>query len=385
MLLRTLRLARVRLLEITEKKQYGSPLLDFWKRWTRVFRAALEVPLFLPTSARIYIPYPLLPNSKAEAVYKELVQAGVAAEEICAPSSNKVNALLALIWRGPGMLCMILRTRRHRTGQHPVDVYLLILWKLITQMLRQHAQLRPVIISDLSPMIHVLWGASNQLQKPPIWWQDDFHHLGELDLPVSEAVVLNHGGYLAVRKQSKDIAIYKRLVPVPQAVRLTDDFQNIGLATSAFFDAQLGQIHAVLEKISKVFEGKLLHMRLHPISRFKEADFPQKFLKIAPAHESLEDFAKRMDLVVVGNSAVQLKLLCDGVPVCHVPGLDVDGYDLYKYVQMGFVYGELKVELIDVARIIQHYSNSDAQQKLLDYIQTRSTSDVLPLVEFKSR
>src|SRR5690606_11570240 len=105
-----------------------------------------------------------------------------------------------------------------------------------------------------------------------------------------------------------------------------------------------------------------------PNSKLTSKDFDSRKITIAPKHETLHQFVAKTDLVFVGNSAVQLRLLCMGVPVVHVSGFDKFGYDLYGYCEIGLCIGFNRVNHIDLDLVKSFYENISLLTKLNAYV-----------------
>jgi hypothetical protein len=246
------------------------------------------------------------------------------------------------------------------------------------RLLRRHCAVVPIIISDTSPDLHMLWSAAVSQGCRVIYWQDDYHHLWKPAYPVTYAAVLNQGGYEAVRQGSQAALVFRRPSVSPKPMRTIPKNPRVGVATNAFFVASDEQ-RALLNGIRVALEVRVLELRPHPNSKLSSTDFPESWIKLAATEETIDQFAARLDLVVVGNSAVQLKLACEGVPVLHTSGLDPHGFDLYGYCENGFSFGTRDVRSITLEQVSRHYQNADLAARVRDYVSVREDADAIPL------
>jgi hypothetical protein len=118
----------------------------------------------------------------------------------------------------------------------------------------------------------------------------------------------------------------------------------------------------VLAALRDALQADVLHLRLHPNSTL--AAVPVPWIKVADRLETMVAFARRIDLAVVGNSASQLHLLTEGVPVLHLGGLDPQGFDLYGYVNEGLLPGADGASRVSLEAIRRFYESSGYFEKL---------------------
>jgi len=314
---------------------------------------------------RYYLPSAVRPNSKAEAVLRELCAAGVPRRAIWTRDADRTwRAVLRVVRRLPFTLMLLCKMRRRQRPLDDVQQQIVIGRELYRRLLRRHPKVVPVVISDVSPELHMLWSAAAVEGDRALWWQDDFHHCGPLTQSIGAAAVRNAGGYQAARRRSPGARIVRRPGTIVRNMRAIPVPFTAGLATNAFFTANDEQ-RALLLRLRNAIGASMLEVRLHPNSRLRGADFPESWLTIAPRDEPLSSFAERIDLCIVGNSAVQLQLVCLGVPVAHVSGLDPHGLDLYGYCRDGLIYG---ADNVTVPELEGYYSDPARQRLIADRV-----------------
>ena len=344
------------------------PLLAPW----RILTPLADLPQRLPPWAKYYLPSQLRPNSKAEAVVRELLAAGIVHEAIWTFDQQSDHPL-ARVGRIALWALRLLPTLAWLALARPLDAadrQVLLGRAAMRLFLHRNPHAMPIIVSDVSPTLHMLWSAAVSLGRPPLWWQDDYHHAGPLPYPVCSAAVLNQGGYAAVMARSPQALIAKRPQAVVNPMRPVPEAPRLGVATNVSFAATPPQM-ALLASLREAVGAERVHVRLHPNSSLHGRGLSVAWLDIAAADEPMTRFAARLDLVIVGNSAAQLRLLGEGVAVLHVAGLDDHGFDLYGYVRDGFSYGVVRPEDLTLAALNRHYSDASARQRLADFMQVR--------------
>ena len=353
----------------------------------RVFRELAYVPVRCPSEAVFYLSAHPRPNSKAGHVYRELIEAGIPARNIQTwPTSRPGNSvkLARLLYRLPWAMAALasLAVRMHRPGR--LELQIILGREAYRSWLRKHPRLHPVVISDVSPSLHMLWSAAAAEGNRAIWWQDDFHHAFHLPYPIRGAAVLNVAGLNRVDNRGTADIVAARPTSLPRPLRAIPEKPVVGVTTNAAFAAGKSQLE-LLETLAKKLELDELQIRLHPNSRLTQADFSRVLVKVAPADESIAAFAERVDLVVVGNTAAQLWLIRNGVPVVHLAGLDEQGYDLYGYAQRGFVFGATDLDEISLARICHFYQSNGGEiyEAIKDHTTLSAQPDIRNLASFR--
>lgn len=350
----------------------------------RVFRELGDVPVRSLIDSAIYLPSVPSPNAKSGYVRDELLAAGLPQNRLHHLSTKDSRALFRLwriLVRLPWALAMLAYLFSRRCRLDRISLQIILGREGFRRWLRCCPELYPVIISDVSPSLHMLWSAAAKEGNRAIWWQDDFHHHTYLPYHTCASAVLNQPGLNVARDRGIEL-ITKRPTQPPRPMRVIPAAPVIGLATNASFAASEFQ-RKLLTGLAKVMGVDRFALRLHPTSRLTRSDFEAWPVRVAGVDESMKDYAERLDLAIVGNSAIQLWLLRAGVPVVHVKGLDVQGYDLYGYVEKGFVYGCESLYPLAMSQIRSFYaSTADPYEKLCHYTSIRDAGHVRKLDAF---
>lgn len=374
-LLVCIRGAGERLRPAIERQKRRHPLREIVMSKLRVFAPLTQIPLYLSKEIRFFLPSYPIPNSKTAAVVHELYAAGISRRMIWTPGPSENYTIInfaRLLYRLPCALIFIFIVIRRAPSLDCINLQIILGRQVFRQFLHRHPLVMPIIISDVSPDLHMLWSAAAVAGRGALWWQDDYHHIEPLPYPVAAIAVLNQGAYEAVLHSSPLAVRVTRPSITLKPIRPIPDYPKVGIATSNFFIASIEQMK-FLENIRQALGVAELYIRLHPNSKLVPADFTAHWITIAPYDESLEQFSLNIDIAVVGNSAVQLRLICEGVPVLHVPGLDPHGYDVYGYCRSGFIYGLEKIGAHILTEINLYYNAPELQVRLADYVSVRDT------------
>ncbi len=377
-LLTTIRKSRIRIIPAIEnrnKKPVGSSIF----RSISVFSVLKQIPTHIASEKRFFLEGFPFPNSFASAVIEKLKNAGTSPTLIYSPPQKisklkicfrvffYIVSILPLLYR-------IIKTKKSRLDR--VDLQIIIGYAGYRVFLKNNPQITPIIISDVSPESHMIWAAALSLERHVFWWQIDYYYYNGPDnesmvpFPCSHAAVLNQKGLEIVREQAPNAKIYHLDRTIIHPLRSIPEKPSIGIATNAFFVGSPSQIE-LLKQIKNQFKVSTIRLRLHPRSEIDESSFPDGLVTIAPRVERIEDFAKSVDLAIVGNSAVQLNLLCQGLPVIHMQGFDPHGFDLYGYCQEGFTFGLDNINSFDIKAIQRFYLDPLWDDKLFEYLNIK--------------
>lgn len=351
-----------------------SPVV-FVDRVRRVLSLVSALPLRVPGRARVYFDHVGSPVGKFGIAHAELRAAGLPEERIHVGNDHRSGGrrLVRLLLRLPRATALLIGLRwQRKRWPRPETLTVLLGLDAAQRFIRRHRQLRPLIISDMNPQLIVLAAAAARSGQA-IWWQDDYHHLPE-SLAFGSAVVLTADAAERFAQISPGGDCYRRDGQRPTSTRPLLAPQQFGVAVNGFFTGSDEQL-AVLARLRSLLAAAQLQLRLHPSASLQSAALPG-WLQVAPAEEPLADFARRMDMVICGDSAVQLRILSLGTPVVHVAGLDsYGGYDYYGFVRDGIVYGRQQVDAELLAEMRAFY----AQPGCLERLQARMSGPVTAL------
>ena len=372
-LLSCLRAAGERLRPAVEKQKSLHPHREIIMSKVRVLVPFARIPLSLAKNIRFYLDSYPHPNSKAAAVVNELCAAGISRSMIWTPRPSQnytVTSFLRLLYRLPYALIFLFIMLRRAPVLDSIDLQIILGREVFRRLLARYPMVKPIIISDVSPDLHMLWSASLVAGGGALWWQDDYHHIESLPYPVAAAAVLNQGGYEAVLHSCPSAVIVQRPSMTLKPIRLIPDYPRVGIATNNLFVGSKEQ-RDLLKEIRQALGVAVLYIRLHPNSKLGSVDFSDPSITIAPFDESLEQFASKIDIAIVGNSAVQLKLVCEGLPVLHISGLDPLGFDLYGYCQRGIIFGTTNLVNKILSDITIFFNDPELKFLLAEYVGVR--------------
>ena len=361
-----------------EKQKLLYPHREIIMSKVRVLAPLAKIPLVLSKDIRFYLESWPHPNSKSAAVFNEICASGISSSMIWTPGSYQnysVTSFLRLLYRLPFALIFLFIMKRRAPFLDCIDLQILLGREVFRHLLHRYPMVKPIIISDVSPDLHMLWSAATVAGCGALWWQDDFHHIHPLPYSVTTAAVLNQGGYEAVLNSSTSAMIVYRPKVTLKPFRPIPAHPKVGIAINNSFMATKEQ-RKYLEQIRQEFGVNGLYVRLHPNSKLLPADFPEHWITIAPFDESLEQFALNIDIAVVGNSAVQLRLVCEGVPVLHIPGLDDNGYDMYQYSLKGFTFGIENIGANILSDLSNFFNDPKLKVRLADYVGVRDDANL---------
>lgn len=365
-----------RLKKAIQKQESLFPVKEAWMKYVRVLTPLSEIPLFLSSRYEWYLDGVINNSSKSGAVYSELIDAGIKQDSIWHKGLSRSTTLVK-IFRVVSRLYLVLGLLSFRFKQLQrldlASIQVIIGYTLYKKFFKNHPSIKPIIISDISPFLHMQWVSALAIGRRVMWWQNDYHHFegfseeNYLPYPCDYAAVLNDYGLRTVLERSPEAHIMARPRISIQPLKKYVESPLIGFASNVLFNASEKQIQ-YLSQIRERLKINSFLCRLHPNAKLNEPSKLAGWLKIAPREQSLEAYATEIDMALVGNSAVQLKLLCMGVPVIHVPGFDDFGYDLYKYCQNGFIYGQEQIEELNLEAIYKFYQRPEFEKKLRAYV-----------------
>ncbi len=390
-LLTTIRKSRIRIIPALQNSPKRNLFAEFIIRRIRIFSVLKQIPIHIPNGKQFFLDGYPFPNSFASAVIDGLKNVGTSPTLIYSPPSktSRIKICFRLFFYSlltVPVLFRIIKTKKSRLDL--VDLQVLIGYVGYTVFLRNNPQITPIVISDVTPESHMIWAAALSLKRQVFWWQIDYYYYNGpsnesmVPFPCSHAAVLNQKGLEIVLSQAPKAHVYQLNPTIIQPLRRIPEKPILGLATNGFFVGSPSQIELLI-RIKKQFKISTIRLRLHPRSELDESAFPKDLVTIAPRGERIEDFAKSVDLAIVGNSAVQLNLLCEGLPVVHLSGLDPHGFDSYGYCQEGFTFGTSDVESLDLEAVQNFYSDPLWFNRLFEYLNIKEITRCRPLTELK--
>jgi hypothetical protein len=316
-------------------------------------------PLIKTDRFSILIPEKINKSAKAKAAYKELTLAGI---NVCANSREKAwlfekiseKTKVALFKVALCVPYMILRWRAKRISKsHLSAIIMLVGWRLV---LRVNKRFFPLVNSDMSPCRLIIAYAGYLEGNRALYWQDDHHHHFPDFNVFSAACLLNNRDHGKWVESVKGNVFYRKEQEVKD-IKKVPPHPVLGVVVNATFSFSKEEVDVINNIANSLSVSKVI-LRLHPRSDIPDSlSFSNLTMELGPKGEDEASFLSQVDVVVSGNSAMQLKSILFGVPTVHAPGLDVHHYDLYNYVKNGVVMGVEKVESLSIEKINNFYDN----------------------------
>ena len=223
-----------------------------------------------------------------------------------------------------------------------------------------------ICVSDLSPRRVAAACAANVSRTPVFFYQEDWHHDIVPPFATDAASVLNATGLKSVQPSLRSEGIVATRGTLPSVVRIKmcpKSLKRVGIALNNFFNVDA--LMNLVRRIADEFPGAEIVVRQHPRSTMRLGARCDSMVE-APAGQSLADFAAPCDVVLVGNSAVQMGLLLAGVAVIHVGDLDNFVFDAYGHVSARIVYGSKFFEGLDVDAVNRFYSDAAWRERFVE-------------------
>lgn len=387
LLFKAIRLSAKRQIPAVAKQRAARPNREKVFKYLRILTPLTEIPLQLPKEKRFYLDGPVGLNTKTGAAFEELTENGIDENLIWHRSlakKNQVTRLLRITLRLPWVLGLIAQKWKVFRQLDLLGLEVSVGYSAYKAFFKGYSKLIPVIISDISPLLHMQWAGALAAGSRVMWWQDDYHHFkgfsteNYLPYKCHYAAVLNEFGFQTAKEKCTIERLFKRKETLVKLLSPIPENPRVGFASNVLFQADEKQVKYI-DKIRQKLGTTHVYCRLHPNSKLHGRTDQPNWLSFAPKEETLKEFAEEVDLVIVGNSAVQLKLLCLGVPVVHVEGFDGFGFDLYKYCELGFSYGAKNLKGLDIGGIRIFYSDHSIASKLDNYVNV--TTDIPSLEE----
>lgn len=305
------------------------------------FSLLAHVPVFIPRTARFLLDSFGHASSKSGIAADELIGAGAQLDMILprrrGPTLQRLSRVFRRAAHLPRAFVLDAYLRRRMPHLADRDAEVIIARDAFRRLFVRHPQLVAIVISDLSPLRAVLAAGAASAGARVMWWQDDYHHASPPRLGFSDAAVLNVAGAEAFSKLSPSGTTYTRPTAEVRAVVMPDGPLRLGAAVNGFFSASPAEME-VLRGAMLAFGADQVELRLHPRSHLGESQLAREWVRVAPVSERLEAFLDRVDVVICGNTAAQLRIVSSGKAVVHCAGLDPQAFDNYKLGQRGIVY-----------------------------------------------
>lgn len=299
------------------------------------------------------------PHTKARLIRDTLIKEGCPPDAINSPVPMAKKDRHALRLRA---LIGFVAMRPSRRWLRKDELAFCLAAQLHEQML-ENASAAVIHIGDRSSRRNAMAVGAAFAGLPSVYWQLGYHDIAIPNLGYSHAAVLNQPAETCVAAHGTEPL---RQTPAPmKPVTPPTKSQSIGLTMNAFAGPEVADLcRAVLG----IFPDARLHLRTHPrVANPDLGDLPSQ-ASVRPRGEPLEAFCRDCDIVLCGNSSVQIEMLLLGVLVIHIPGLDQHAFDLYQYVADGVTYGTETLASNSVADAVAFYAREGWSDRLLAHV-----------------
>ena len=232
-----------------------------------------------------------------------------------------------------------------------------------------------LVVSDVSPNRYAFWIAFESCRKKIIWLQHSFdlRPVPGVMFKVDYALLKSNAGMDFITKNLEsgasvkyycDTNAYKTTnISIPQRVN------TVGIGVNAWFDPK-GEVLSKIKSIIDVMGMHSVNLLLHPRTTKVIVEKCKKN-HIFNLIDNNEDFFRESDLIIVGNSQLQIDVLMSGKPVIHTGGIDFEDYDRMEYCRMGIVWGSDKLKPIDLEDLSKFYSSSLFSDKFSSFLSNQ--------------
>ena len=224
-----------------------------------------------------------------------------------------------------------------------------------------------VVISDLSLNRCAFWRSFERMGAKIIW------HQHSLDLSVvpeifyhADYVMLknDHGLYHLknmIKSSNKPVITRQDVFHQGLEVTIPPKISSVGIAVNAWFRLSESE-RMKIGLITKILKLESINLLLHPRTNV-DVVHKCKNLQLFRTYDSMSKFLHDSDLIIAGNSQIQLDALMHGKMVVHTSNIDPGEFDKLKYCARGLVHGLEKFEDFSVENVNTHYRDVSFKNK----------------------
>lgn len=263
---------------------------------------------------------------------------------------------------------------------------LICMYSILTRECRALSCRYWLVVGDLSPFQIALAAAVRRTGHRLLTWQYDYLDFKRFPVVPDVAAVLNNSGAKLARIDSRadnNERLYWRSGIACRTVNLSALADRpVGVLLNAFSAAHV--VESVLTVLRDLLRQSIL-IRRHPNSKLAASDLIDD-MEFQPVGESMDDFVRKVGIVVSGNTSAQLKALCLGAPIVQVPGLDPMNFDHHGYVARGIVYGVPSPDSISIESLVRFYRGGEFEENLAALLgpppasRVPTTRDLVPVL-----
>jgi hypothetical protein len=318
-----------------------------------------------------------------------LIKSGHKKEEISCIFSPPITVyarIRRIISRTPKIIYWIATNKKEAKDGY--EIFTMLLCNMVKEVISKKDVVL-LVISDVSPNRYAFWAAFESCKKKVIWLQHSFdlRCVPKIIFRIDYAIIKSNEGIDFIRENMKNhsnVEFYgdvsaneTRKIFIPKRI------DQIGIGVNAWFRPR-GEIISKIKKIISTMNMRHVNLLLHPRTT-EEVIMECKKFNFFKLINNNKDFFEKSDLIIVGNSQLQIDVLMEGKPVIHTGGIDFEEYDKMEYCKMGIVWGDNKLKSIDLQALDRFYSSSLFTTKFESFLSNKKLIiDAKPIQHLKN-
>lgn len=243
-----------------------------------------------------------------------------------------------------------------------------------------------VCVSDLTARRIASSCAANSEGIPVFYWQNHVTNYWEPPFQVDAAVACGMTGYRQIGKALKEPSwiCYRGLTDwIERPTPVPDEPRRIGIALNNYVEPL--SLKSKLQLLKQEFPCSTLVLRPHPNSRSIFNGLVDDD-RVCSSDGDVDDFARTCDLVLAGNTGLQIEVVARGTAVVHLTGLDTLLYDVNGFVAAGCIFGVESGSTINLPQVNSFYAEESwvsRAAKTLDMPLATSAPPTAPIHRLK--
>jgi hypothetical protein len=145
----------------------------------RVLSPLINIPFKLNSKYLLFIDGRIIRNTKTGTAYYEISDVSIPKQHIWhrdVKPNFLIVKMIRIIFRLPWILGLFIRHFKIIKRWDLMAIQVFIGYEAYKTFFKKHPNLIPVIISDVSPTLHMQWSGALAAGNKIMWWQDDYHH-----------------------------------------------------------------------------------------------------------------------------------------------------------------------------------------------------------------
>ena len=360
-ILNLLRMTRKRFIEDKSRFPYKK------ESKLHIFRYVASVPL-LKNNNKYFFDSVGKQGSKSYGVYTELLNVLNCSKKDIFVSNKSVFwfpviRFLRILFRIPCIFFILYEFRNTQVFDKN-DIAIILGFIFFKDFFEKNPNISPVVLSDVNPGLALL--AASSCKNGYVWWQEDFHHIQVPPFKPKKLIFLTQRAKDNAEKVGIKGLFFMRSKQKFSKIthNLKREELKVSFAVNGFFSASSSEIEKIM-RIIKLLNVSKVSIRLHPTAKLEDVILPS-CIEICPNDQSIDSYVKNWNLFIVGNSAIQLKILSAGKHVIHTSGLDPHGFDLYGYCDKNIVFGEEEFDINILKKLNSFYLKENYLENIAD-------------------